>query len=344
VDKDGEIYTCSFGSDEESNDDDDDDQHKKHRDKKDASLTSGGQSDNSHSSVESKLGALEGKCETLNTGWWSYQWCHKKEVKQFHVDVGKGTIDPEWSLGKYTHSARDEVKNNGEEAAFDDEEEEGDQTPPDDYFEGGQRCDETSTYRKTKVQFKCCNQEENESSSKKKKKKKNSGPALAVFKSITENELCSYEAVICTPLLCEGSSSSDSDSSSSWPSMASYTSSSSSASSSNNNKLTKEDKAFPLLKSLSKACLLRHEGWWSYEFCYQKQVRQFHVVSGTDAKGKPTNHIESEFLLGKAPPQLTKDAAAPMKDESKYIIPPQVDDPNAPSSIQVCPRPHAFER
>ena len=42
--------------------------------------------------------------------------------------------------------------------------------------------------------------------------------------------------------------------------------------------------AFSLLESLNGVCLSRHEGWWSYEFCYKKQMRQFHLVTVTDAK------------------------------------------------------------
>jgi protein OS-9 len=32
-----------------------------------------------------------------------------------------------------------------------------------------------------------------------------------------------------------------------------------------------------LLQPLSEKCLFRQEGWWSYEFCHQKYVRQLHV-------------------------------------------------------------------
>ena len=29
------------------------------------------------------LAALEGECDTLSTGWWTYEWCHERHVKQF---------------------------------------------------------------------------------------------------------------------------------------------------------------------------------------------------------------------------------------------------------------------
>ena len=57
--------------------------------------------------------------------------------------------------------------------------------------------------------------------------------------------------------------------------------------------------AFALLEPLNGVCLSRHEGWWSYEFCHNKHMRQFHLVQGTDQKGKTASKIEDEYLLGK---------------------------------------------
>ncbi|XP_039039545.1 protein OS-9 homolog isoform X2 [Hibiscus syriacus] len=41
-----------------------------------------------------------------------------------------------------------------------------------------------------------------------------------------------------------------------------------------------------LLEVLKDRCFIRQEGWWSYEFCYKKQLRQLHVED------------EKEFVLG----------------------------------------------
>jgi protein OS-9 len=43
--------------------------------------------------------SLRGICLTLPKGWWNYQWCHEKEIRQFHEESGKRTLD--WSLGKF---------------------------------------------------------------------------------------------------------------------------------------------------------------------------------------------------------------------------------------------------
>lgn len=49
-----------------------------------------------------------------------------------------------------------------------------------------------------------------------------------------------------------------------------------------------------LLARLSEVCLYKFEGWWSYEFCYGKHIRQFHVepVSQTEHK------VTVEYYLG----------------------------------------------
>ena len=40
-----------------------------------------------------------------------------------------------------------------------------------------------------------------------------------------------------------------------------------------------------LLEPLAHFCLTRHEGYWSYEFCYKRGIRQFHNVAVRDPKG-----------------------------------------------------------
>ena len=45
-----------------------------------------------------------------------------------------------------------------------------------------------------------------------------------------------------------------------------------------------------------------HESrWWSYELCYGRHMRQFHLEQGTDEKtGKPATRVVTEFILGLA--------------------------------------------
>ncbi|MBA0668939.1 hypothetical protein Goklo_001812 [Gossypium klotzschianum] len=44
-----------------------------------------------------------------------------------------------------------------------------------------------------------------------------------------------------------------------------------------------------LLEVLKNQCFIRQEGWWSYEFCYQKQLRQLHLEE---------DKVVQEFVLG----------------------------------------------
>jgi len=38
------------------------------------------------------LQSLKGLCSQLHTGWWSYEWCHQEQLRQFHVAVSN--MDP----------------------------------------------------------------------------------------------------------------------------------------------------------------------------------------------------------------------------------------------------------
>ncbi|KAJ7979021.1 OS-9 [Quillaja saponaria] len=44
-----------------------------------------------------------------------------------------------------------------------------------------------------------------------------------------------------------------------------------------------------LLEVLKDRCFIRQEGWWSYEFCYQKKLRQLHLED---------DKLVQEFVLG----------------------------------------------
>lgn len=51
-----------------------------------------------------------------------------------------------------------------------------------------------------------------------------------------------------------------------------------------------------LLEVLRGPCFLRQEGWWSYEFCYQKKLRQLHLED---------DKVVQEFVLGVYDPEAT---------------------------------------
>jgi hypothetical protein len=92
---------------------------------------------------------LQKVCMINSVDWWSYEWCHRKEVKQFHMEIDQRTKkhfrNPEWSLGTYVYS--DYYSHEFDEETVEE---------VIDYYEDGQVCDETGEGRKTEVHLRCC--------------------------------------------------------------------------------------------------------------------------------------------------------------------------------------------
>merc|ERR1711907_676660 len=91
---------------------------------------------------EDPLSVLEGKCTVSRKGWWTYQWCHKKEIRQYHTENGVRSHD--WSLGRFDSTGRKERPAN-RATKFKSH-----------FFLDGQRCDETGKGRSSEVTFNCC--------------------------------------------------------------------------------------------------------------------------------------------------------------------------------------------
>ncbi|KAH0453756.1 hypothetical protein IEQ34_018080 [Dendrobium chrysotoxum] len=64
-----------------------------------------------------------------------------------------------------------------------------------------------------------------------------------------------------------------------------------------------------LIEGIKETCIYRHEGWWSYEFCHQKHVRQLHLEDD-----KPVQ----EFLMGVFDPMATADFNQNQSDATVY--------------------------
>ena len=126
------------------------------------------------------LAALDGQCAKLSQGWWTYEWCHRRYVRQFHAQGSK--IDPDWSLGGYSRTVVKgdlDMKNAPADPAL----------ARDVFDQQGQICHETNTLRQTNVTFKCCEPD----------KRRRHRTYLV---SVDETSLCNYEVVVCSPSLC----------------------------------------------------------------------------------------------------------------------------------------------
>ena len=50
---------------------------------------------------------FDGICMELNKGWWTYQWCHEREIRQYHKKQDKSNkadLSQNWSLGKFSET------------------------------------------------------------------------------------------------------------------------------------------------------------------------------------------------------------------------------------------------
>ncbi|GAM38723.1 hypothetical protein TCE0_033r09684 [Talaromyces pinophilus] len=61
------------------------------------------------------------------------------------------------------------------------------------------------------------------------------------------------------------------------------------------------DRGLELLKEMEDTCMYYVSGWWSYSFCYKKQVKQFHAKSGPGVPNYPPieDQTSHSFVLGK---------------------------------------------
>lgn len=209
------------------------------------------------STYEEALAPLNGLCLAVNKGWWSFSWCFRNEVRQYHAEPdGKRSAD--WSLGKFDDARSvDKPLGSGSYHSH--------------FFDGGQRCDETGAGRATEVRFFCCEP---------------SGDMPASIQTIDEPELCTYNIDVCTLLVCPSSvlGSAGSAPTASGPLVEPGTES-----------LQK------LVKPMETGCAQRHEGWWSYEFCFGKHVRQFHLETVKDGS-KTYNKVGADISLGTLEP------------------------------------------
>jgi hypothetical protein len=161
---------------------------------------------------------LKGFCSILPMEYWAIEWCHRVEVRQFHLEIVEGHAmrSPDYSLGTYERSAiireRGDIQNKSARIVKMIE-----------YFSGGQYCDETQGYRSTEVHIQCCEGlninhvavpqmnvaqplqpggvEGHDSGAGTSEEPPAPGP-VAALKASAEPRICAYQLVVCSRLLC----------------------------------------------------------------------------------------------------------------------------------------------
>ncbi len=146
-----------------------------------------------------------------------------------------------------------------------------------DYYEGGQICHENNLLRRTEVHIQCCDGQSYPNAM-----RVDGQSSQAILSSIVEPELCTYEATVCSPLLC--------------PENRLLTSSK--VSSNNPTQLTLVE----AMDVLNATCLSKLEEWWTYELCFGKGIRQirFDVSQSVNSEGSVTQKqvITNQYYLG----------------------------------------------
>jgi len=141
--------------------------------------------------IESLLEAsLAGKCLRRIEGWWIFEFCYGKYVRQYHEEEKK--VSTEYYLGRYKPESN-KSKNSGntqQAATIKDEKDlvrkdEQDITFYSKIYENGTGCDKNNKTRQTEVRFFCS--------------KDSVAPLL---QDVKEPATCHYVLNVMTPLLC----------------------------------------------------------------------------------------------------------------------------------------------
>jgi endoplasmic reticulum lectin 1 len=127
---------------------------------------------------------LEGKnCLTGGTGWWKYEFCYGKYVRQFHVDKfgSKTSI----LLGVFDDKIHKEFLQSHPEKR---PKPVGQRKQIVHFYSGGSTCDKTGQQRQTEVILKCL---------------ENAPSRTTVSLYLLEPKVCSYILGIESPLICD---------------------------------------------------------------------------------------------------------------------------------------------
>jgi len=251
------------------------------------------------------MDGLQNICLILNTEtYWMYEWCHRKDIRQFHIlhppnGNDKPIRSPDWSLGSYESSLV--VREDGTQSADYNSYSKSPISKIIDFYIDGQHCDETGSGRRSQVHTQCCPNDDNNSNSKTKKRKRKDKHSQTIsnqhkieIKSIREYDTCLYELVVCAEFLCNINSNQ-------------------SIIIANDLKVKNkiEMNLTSYMTHMNTTCMYRQEDWWTYELCFNSGIKQFHSeikpIKQEDGTLIQTQVVVSQFDLGFAPLNIYSD-------------------------------------
>jgi Glucosidase II beta subunit-like protein len=273
-----------------------------------------------------------GLCGQLHTGWWSYEWCFMQEVTQFHIEISAAesgdssrtgaamqfSITDQTSLGKYTSrsifAAEDDIQAHLPENQF--------MSPGQkemarivDEHQGGSICPETGEQRRSYVHLQCCS--DKVMNTKKPGMLHRGGePATETGVALVDiseppDTVCVYNVTVCVAMLCEEPEA-QSDSAASVSGKPAK----------NPNPFDKNSISGILHDALDVCINSATGGWWMYEFCHGKSIKQYHesTTSYRTESGAifTAKHNEAEHVLGKYQGSIW-DAVA-MENEWQHVV------------------------
>ncbi|XP_010687838.2 protein OS-9 homolog [Beta vulgaris subsp. vulgaris] len=129
------------------------------------------------------LEVLDEHCLLRQDGWWTYEFCFKKTLRQLHLEDEK--IAQEFVLGVYDPEATDAYHQNQSDISIlkDPHSKDASQRYHAHQYTNGTVCDLTNQHRETEVRFVC-------------------SEGKTTITSITELSTCKYALTVQTPMLC----------------------------------------------------------------------------------------------------------------------------------------------
>lgn len=244
--------------------------------------------------IDSIMALLSVGCIKKNTGWWTYEVCHSDEVRQYHPEHNKVDSSQSWSLGRIDLATRPLVVHTERDASASAA---GGSSHVAVEFAGGQFCDEIKAQRSGELRYVCGDAELSELSHQ-----------PSIIQSIEEPSKCRYTIVVAVPTLCallpKQAINGKEQSLGGRQNSAKAEEETSGKTSADGSKTSSESALAHAISSVAEqyegACFYRVDGWWTYELCINKHVRQFRQLEKqeTEENEEEGDEVEQEFYLG----------------------------------------------